>query len=214
MRKILLSATLLLSLHGFSQVQTFVFAGLHGNNVKYIINGSKQNTSFKFGGQAGLGLKVAFEGRLSFVPLVFYSLKGYKVEFNQSSPYPDPAAINNETNIHCVELAALLQHDFTTDPNHFFLRVGPSLDFQLIGNEEFQTNTGGTVDRDMKFDYGAYGHYSGNAHAHFGYETANGFFIYAQYTFGLASINNYDGGPEIRHRNVGLSAGFFFKRKK
>lgn len=213
MRKLVLSVTLFISLQGFSQVQTFIFAGLQGNNARYTINDSKQNTSFKIGGQAGIGLKVPFEGRLSFVPMLYYSMKGYKVKFNQSSPYPDATAINNETNIHCVELAALFQHDFTTAPDHFFFRIGPSLDFQLIGHEKFQTNTGGTVSRAMKFDFDQYGHYSGNALAHFGYETANGFFIYAQYTFGLASINNYDGGPEIRHRDVGVSAGFFLKKK-
>ena len=212
MRKILLSATLLICLQSFSQVKTFVFAGIQGNNAKYIINDSKQNTSFKIGGQAGLGMKVPFEGRLSFVPSIFYSMKGYKVKFSQGSPFPDAQAINNDVSIHCVELAALLQHDFSSDGNHFFLRIGPSLDFQLFGNEKYQT-AAGTVDRKMPFDYDKYGRYSGNLLAHFGYETANGFFINAQYTYGLASINNFDLGPEIRHRDVGISIGFYIKKK-
>ena len=50
--------------------------------------------------------------------------------------------------------------------------------------------------------------------AHFGYEKGNNFFIYAQYTLGLASINNFDEGPHIHHRNIGLSAGFYLKKKK
>jgi Outer membrane protein beta-barrel domain len=214
MKKLILSATLFVTIQSLSQqVQTFIFAGLQGNNVKYTISGNKQNTSFKIGGQAGIGMKVPFEGRLSFVPMIYYSMKGYKVKFNQSSPYPDATAINNSTTIHCVELAGLFQHDFTSSPDHFFFRIGPSLDFQLFGNEEFDTNTNTTVDRSMNFGYADYGHYSGNGLAHFGYEKGNSFFIYAQYTFGLASINNYDGGPEIRHRNVGISAGFYLKKK-
>jgi Outer membrane protein beta-barrel domain len=213
MKKILLSAILLISLRSFSQVKTFVFAGIQGNNAKYTINGSKQNTSFKIGGQAGMGMKVPFEGRLSFVPSIFYSMKGYKVKYNQSSPFPDATAINNSTNIHCLELAAMLQHDFSTDADHFFIRFGPSLDFQLFGNEKFQTSSNTTVDREMPFSYGEYGHYSGNAHAHFGYEKSNGFFVYAQYTYGLASINNFDLGPQIRHRDVGISVGFYLKKK-
>jgi len=213
MRKLLLSDTLLISLQGFSQVQTFIFAGLQGNNVRYIVNDSKQNTSFKIGGHAGIGLKVPFEGRLSFVPLLYYSLKGYDVKFNHYTALPDPTAVDNNTTIHCVELAGLLQHDFTTDPKHFFFRIGPSLDFQLFGHEEFNTSSSTTVSRNMKFGYNDYGHYSGNALAHFGYETES-FFIYAQYTYGLASIGNFDEGPQIRHRNVGLSAGFFLKKKK
>lgn len=213
MKKILLTSTLLICLTGFSQYKTFIFAGVQGNNAKYSIGGIKQNTSFKIGGQAGIGMKIPFEGRLSFVPAVFYSMKGYKVKYNQSSPFPDATAINNSTNIHCVEIAALLQHDFSTDPNHFFIRIGPSLDFQLFGQETFQTNTNTTVDRKMPFDYDKYGHYSGNAHAHFGYETEKGFFVSAQYTFGLASINNYDLGPQIRHRDIGISVGFYLKKK-
>ena len=213
MKKILLSVTLLASIQSFSQVQKFIFAGLQGNNARYTITDVKQNTSFKIGGQAGIGLKVPFEGRLSFVPMVFYSMKGYEVKFNQSSPFPEPTAISNDVNIHCVELAALLQHDFTTGPKHFFFRLGPSLDFQLFGHEKLQTNTGSTISRSMNFGYDKYGHYSGNALAHFGYETES-FFVYAQYSYGLASINNFDEGPQIRHRNVGLSAGFFLKKKK
>jgi hypothetical protein len=213
MKKILLSVTLLICLQSFSQFKTFVFAGLQGNTAKYSIDGTKQNTSFKIGGQAGIGMKVPFEGRLSFVPSFFYSMKGYKVKYNRSSPFPEPTATNNSTNIHCIELAAMLQHDFSNNPDHFFVRVGPSLDFQLFGNEEIQTNTNTTIDRKMPFDYDKYGHYSGNAHLHVGYEKANSFFVYAQYTYGLASINNYDLGPQIRHRNVGISFGFYLKKK-
>jgi hypothetical protein len=213
MKKFLLSATLLISIQSFSQVKTFLFAGLQGNNAKYTINGSKQNTSFKIGGQAGIGMKIPFEGRLSFVPQLFYSNKGYKVKFNQSSPFPDAAAVNNSTMIHCVELAGLLQHDFSASADHFFFRLGPSLDFQLFGKEEYTTNSGTVVKRDMPFSFGEYGNYSGNAIAHFGYEKANSFFVYAQYSFGLASINNYDRGPQIRHRNIGISAGFYLKKK-
>ena len=82
MNKLLLAATLLISLQSFSQVQSFVFGGIQGNNVRYVIHDSKQSSSFKIGGHAGFGLKVPFEGRLSFVPLVFYSLKGYEVKFD------------------------------------------------------------------------------------------------------------------------------------
>jgi hypothetical protein len=214
MKTIFVSVSFLISISAFSQVQTFIFAGLQGNNARYTIKDSRQNTSFKPGGQAGIGMKIPFEGRLSFVPSFFYSMKGYKVKFNQSSPFPDSTAINNSTTIHCVELGALLQHDFSADPDHFFFRIGPSLDFQLFGKEEFQTNINTTVSRTMPFSFGEYGNYSANAHAHLGYETAGGFFVYAQYTYGLASINNFDEGPKIRHRIVGVSVGFYLKKTK
>jgi len=214
MKLLLLGALFFISIYAHAQTATYVFAGVQGSNAKYTINGSKQDVSFKIGGQAGIGMKIPFEGRLSFVPQLFYSLKGYKVEYNQSSPLPDPAAVDNNTTIHCVELAALLQHDFTKTPEHFFFRIGPSLDFQLFGNEEFNTNTNTTVDRPMPFSFSDYGNYSGNLLAHFGYEAMNRYFVYAQYSFGLASINNYDGGPQIRHRCVGVSFGLYLNRKK
>ncbi|TMI61347.1 MAG: PorT family protein [Bacteroidetes bacterium] len=215
MKKLILSASLLITAQAFSQqVQTFIFGGVQGNTAKYHINGYKQNTSFKIGGQAGIGMKLPVEGRLSFVPLFFYSLKGYKVEFDQTSPFPDSTAINNSTTIHCVELSALLQHDFNTSPDHFFFRLGPSLDFQLAGHEVMETNKNTVIDRPMTFGFTDYGIYSANMLAHFGYEKGNNFFIYAQYTLGLASINNFDEGPHIHHRNIGLSAGFYLKKKK
>jgi hypothetical protein len=213
MRKIVLSFILLISITSYSQIPKFIFGGLQGNTARYTIDGNKQDASFKIGGIAGFGMKIPFEGRLSFVPLLYYSLKGYKVDLDISVPFPDPAAVKNNTTLHCVELAGLLQHDFTTAPEHYFFRLGPSLDFQLFGTEEYSVNNGPSVKRDMPFGFDKYGHYSANALAHFGYEKNNNYFVFAYYSFGLASTNNNDYGPEIRHRNVGVAFGIYLKKK-
>ncbi len=197
-----------------SQIQFNVFAGPQATTASYTVNGVKQDTKMKYGFQAGVGAKVAFEGKLSFAPAVFYSMKGYKVNFTQFVFPPDADAADNNTNIHTFEMAALLQYDFSNEPGHVFIKAGPGLDFQLFGNEKFNSRTGAAaVSRNMKFSYGDYGRFSANAHLQLGYETSGGFIIAAQYTHGLASINNADYGPQIKHRVFGISVGKFLGKK-
>jgi hypothetical protein len=203
---------LLITIIASSQVKFDLFAGPQATATHYTILNVKQKNDLKFGFQAGLGLKVPFENKLSFSPAAFYSMKGYKVTLNQPSFPPDSNAKDNNTTIHTFELAALLQYDFNNQPDHFFIKGGPSLDFQLFGKETFNLKAGGSVSRNMKFSYADYGHYSANMLAQFGYETGNGLLIFAQYSHGLASINNADGGPAIRHRVYGISIGKYINR--
>ena len=207
------TATLFISLCASSQVQFNVFAGPQATTVRYVITNVKQETKMKIGFQAGAGMKVPFENKLFFAPAAFYSLKGYKVTYNLFNDLPNIDAKDNNTTIHTFEMAFLLQYDFNTNPDHFFIKAGPSLDFQLTGHEKFNLKAGGAVDRSMKFSYGDYGHYSASLLVHFGYETDNGLLIFAQYTRGLASINNFDGGPQINHRAYGISIGKYLNRK-
>jgi hypothetical protein len=65
----------------------------------------------------------------------------------------------------------------------------------------------------MKFSFGDYGHYAANAIIQFGYESKNGLIIFGQCSLGLASINNADYGPEIRHRAYGISVGKYLHHK-
>ena len=209
--KFFLSAlTLFFTLAASSQVKFGMFAGGQATSAKYRIDEVKQPTENKFGFQAGALMKVPFEGQLYFAPALFYSMKGYKVTYNKFVFPPDAIAVDNNTTIHTVETAFLLQYDFSSQPGHTFLRVGPTLDFQLFGKEKFKTNTNSVVDRKMKFGYSDYGHYSANMLVQLGYEAENGLMIFWQYTYGLGSINNADGGPRIRHRGFGLSVGKYF----
>lgn len=212
-----LSVILLSSLFASSQVEWALFAGPQSTNAKYYVKGTKQKTESKYGFQAGVALKVPFEGKLFFAPEGFYSLKGYKVTYDQFVYPPGPTAYDNNTTFHCFELAALLQYDFGNNPSHMFIKGGPALDFHLFGKETFNTigtGSGSTVSRNTKFGPGEYGRYSANMLLQLGYETNSGFLIFAQYTHGLASINNADYGPSIRHRIYGLSFGKYLNRKK
>lgn len=212
--KVCLLAALIFSavLTAYSQPQFNVFGGPQTSFSSYAVEGVKQETSNKYGFQAGLGMKVPFEGRLYFSPALFYSMKGYKVKYTRFAYPPDITATDNNTTFHTVETAFLLQYDFNDAPNHLFIKAGPSLDFHLFGNEKFNTPMG-MVDRKTPFGYDKYGHYSANMLLQLGYEMKNGFFVFGQYSHGLGSINNADGGPRIRHRVLGISIGKVLKGK-
>lgn len=198
-----------------AQNQVGFFAGGQTSTASYAINSIKQKKDYKYGFQLGMNMKVPFEGNIYFNPAVFYSLKGYKVSFTQFAFPPDTNAIDNDVRLHTFEIAPMLQIDLGKNPSHCFIKFGPSLDFQLFGKEKFnRKNGGGPVDRNMKFGFTDYGHFAANFLAQFGYESSSGFMVFAQYSLGLASINNADNGPRIRHRVYGISIGHYLKNKK
>ncbi len=203
-----------LSFKARSQFDINFFAGPQATGARYTILNQKQKNDLKYGFQAGVGLKIPFEEKLFFAPAFFYSMKGYKVGFTEFTFPPDSLAKDNNTTIHTVEFAALLQYDLGSGPGHAYIKAGPSLDFHLFGNETYNLKAGGSVSRKMIFSYGDYGHFSGNMLVQLGYETRNGILFFAQYTHGMASTSNADGGPKIRHRAYGISIGKFLNRKK
>ena len=214
MRKIFFAALLIFSgITCFAQVDIGIFAGPQITTARYSVNSEKQSTSNKYGFQLGTNLKIPFESKLFFAPAVFYSLKGYKVKLNQPSPLPDSLAVDNNTTIHTFELAALFQYDFTGNPNHFFVRLGPSIDVQLYGKEKFNQKNNSVVDRQMVFSFTKYGRIGANLILQLGYETSKGIFISGQYGHGMGNINNADFGPYILHRTFGLSIGKYIARR-
>ena len=215
MKKLLIiSATLLLIKSGKAQSMFGFFAGPQATSSHYIVTGQKQSTDFKYGVQLGINWKIPFENKLYFSPQIFYSLKGYKVKFSQYAYPPDASAIDNNTMIHSLELAALLQFDFGNQPGHLFFRGGPSLDFQLFGKEKFHLLNGSSINQPMKYGAAEYGHFAANAITQLGYESSGGLFVYAQFSFGLTNLSNVDGGPSISHRVAGISFGKWINRKK
>lgn len=213
--KLLLTAFLcsIISATALGQVEFGIFAGPQATTAGYTANGVVQDNKFKVGFNLGASMKVPFEGNLYFAPAAYYSLKGYKVTFNRFIDPPGPQALNNNTNIHTFELAPMLQYDFGTMQDHFFIKGGPSLDFQLFGNEKFDT-ANGNVSRKMKYSYADYGRFGANAIIHLGYERGNGLFITGFYSHGLTSICNADFGPKIRHKVFGITIGKFINRNK
>lgn len=205
-----------ISLFSRAQLQIALFGGPQATSAHYTVRDIKQPNDYKLGVMAGAGLKVEFENQLYFFPAMYYSLKGYKVTLNDPAFPPTEYAKNNNTTIHTIEIAPLLQVDFSKKPSHFFVRFGPAIDFAIKGREKFDTaNNGhtGTIDRDMVFSFDEYGRYTASGNIHFGYETQKGFMIFAHYAHGIGSLNNNDGGPVILHRIFGLSVGWLITPK-
>jgi hypothetical protein len=197
-----------------AQKPTFgIFGGPQVSAAKYKIRSVKQETDFVTGAQAGVTLKIPFEANLYFSPAFYYSHKGYKVTFNAPASPPDSLAINNRTSIHTMELAPLLHFDFSNKPSHFFVRLGPAIDFALSGREEFDTREGKQVKRKMLFSItNHYGPFTAQGILHFGYESEKGLVVFAHYAEGMGSLNNTDRGPLIKHRIAGVSLGWYFNK--
>jgi hypothetical protein len=210
-----LCLAMLLFRTGFAQKPIWgIFGGPQMTSAYYSVNKVKQPTDFKTGFQAGVTVKALFENRLYFSPAAYYSLKGYKVTFNMPSFPPATDAINNETTIHTLEIAPLLHYDFSPKPAHFFIKAGPAFDLVFAGHEKFDTKDRKHIDRSMKFSFADYGRITGQLVFHFGYETVNGFFVFAHYGRGFGSLNNADDGPRIKHRIAGISGGWYFHKSE
>lgn len=199
---------------GFSssaQTRFNFFIGPQAVTARYHAGNAKQSTSFKSGFQLGAGAKVEFENRLYFAPEVYYSYKGYKVLLHKSASPPDLSAINNNTSIHTLETALLIQYDFNNKPSHPFFKIGPSIDFQLAGKEKFDRVDGSRISRPMKYGFTDYGRYAMAAVVHLGYETSDNFIFYIHYAQGLTNLSNADVGPSIQYRVIGVSIGKYFR---
>jgi Outer membrane protein beta-barrel domain len=212
---IIFSITLCYTLTSHAQAEFGIFAGSHASSANYSVGGNKQSTNYKFGFHLGAGFQIPFDNNISFSPAISYKLMGYKVVFNNPSFPPDLLAKDNNTSYHEIDVDPLLQFDLGKSPGHFFIRVGPSFNFILAGKEKFNLLTGDQVDRSMKFSViNSYGRYDASAVIQFGYKTASGFVIYADFYQHFISMNNEDQGPSIRNHLFGVTVGKFFKAKK
>jgi hypothetical protein len=194
-----------------AQTRLNFFAGPQISTASYVVKEENQSSTFKPGFQLGMGAKIEFESHLFFSPSIYYSLKGYKVTLNKSAMLPDPAAVDNDVNVHTIETAFLLQYDFNKNPSHFFIKLGPSLDFQISGHEKFNRVDGTSVSRKMKYGFANYGRYAASAVLHAGYEMRNSIFFYAYYEQGLTNLDNADTGPTIKYRVAGITIGKYIK---
>jgi len=209
---LLVAAVIMITVSANAQNKVLLYGGPQMSSAFYSINGHAQQVSSRPGFHLGTTLKVPFENHLYFAPSMFYSLKGYKVRLNEPSTPPDSLATSNETRIHTLEIAPLLQIDFSMKPNHFFVKFGPSIDVQLSGREKFTLQDKSTVSRKMTYSFKDYGYVGANVMATFGYETSCGYMFGLTYSHGLGSINNVDYGARILHQVVSFSFGKYLKR--
>jgi hypothetical protein len=193
-----------------AQTRFALFAGANATTSSYSVRGAKQTTDIKPGFILGASYKIEFEKNLYFSPAAFYSLKGYKVTLNQAAYPPGTEVIKNNVTVHSIEIAPLLQYDFSSRPTHFFIKLGPCFEMQLYGKEKMLLISGATVSSRMKYGFAEYGRYSASALLQFGYQLNRNVFVQAYYAHGLSNLNNADHGPDIKYRSGGLSVGRFF----
>lgn len=212
--KCVLLVMIVMSFGQTAQAQVRIFGGPQLVSAKYHIRNVKQDYSFKASFMAGLNLQYQLEGPFYFSPLLYYSQKGYKVTFNQKAVPPDTAALNNDTRINTIVLAPLFQFNLSAAESHWFVRFGPGFDFNVSGQEVFDSTGGKQVDRAMSFSSLAYSPATAFAAIQVGYEHENGLILFAHYEHGLSNLNNADLGPMILHRVAGVSVGWKLGRKK
>ena len=197
-----------------SGAQLTLFGGPQTSTAKYIIRGADQTVDSKTGFNAGVSFKTLFEGPVYFSPLLYYNQKGYKVTFNRPAFPPDSNAKNNDVTVHSIELAPLLQINFSKGVSYGFFRFGPSADFAINGSETFDSLNNKRVSRDMVFSFSDYSYVTLSANAQLGFQHKSGFVIFVHYQHGLTNLNNADYGPTIFHRVAGVSVGYKFGKKR
>lgn len=195
--------------------QLTIYGGPQVTSAQYSIRDFSQETEHKLGFMGGVGLKSLIEGPAYFSPMLFFSRKGYKVSFDRPGFPPDSAAANNNTTINTIELAPLVQFDFSKSASYAFFRFGPSFDFNLSGTETFDSlaNNNSRTQK-MLFDFGRYSHATISVNGHLGYQHKSGFTLFAFANIGLSSLNNADRGPKIFHRVGGVALGWKLGKKR
>ncbi|MET0634731.1 MAG: porin family protein [Chitinophagaceae bacterium] len=209
---LLFTAMILIALTSNSQNKVLLYGGPQITSAFFSVNGKEQHVTAKPGFHIGTGLKVPFENHLYFAPTLFYSLKGYKVTLTEPATPPEPTATSNETRIHTLEIAPMLQYDLTMKASHLYFKVGPSIDVQLAGRETIIFEDKSETTGKMKYGFNNYGYVGANILAQFGYENKSGFIMAATFSHGLGSINNIDYGARILHQVISLSFGKYIKR--
>jgi hypothetical protein len=211
MKKTILFGIIFFPAITFAQTKFGIFGGPQHTDVEYVINGEKQITEQKNGYQAGISLKFPLEKFLYFAPALYYSKKGYKVVYSQPSNPPDIEAINNNTEIHSVDLALLLNIDFSGSRSHIFLKFGPSVEYIVSGKEQFDLRSGGSIEKEMTRSFtGNYMPITASGIAHLGYQAKFGLFIFGHFAYGIGNLSNQQKGPKIHHRIAGVSLGMNF----
>lgn len=208
MKRNILLVILFLPAVSFAQTKFGIFGGPQTTDVNYVINGETQVTEQKDGYQAGISLKLPLEKFLYFAPALYYSKKGYKVVFSQPSNPPNIEAINNNTEIHSVDLALLVNIDFSKSRSHIFLKFGPSVEYIVSGKEQFDLRNGGSIEKEMTRSFiGDYSPITASGIAHLGYQAKFGLFIFGHYGYGIGNLSNERSGPKIHYRVAGVSLG-------
>ena len=196
-----------------SQAQVRLFAGPQMTTANYSVRNARQETDWKGGFFAGIGLTNQVEGPVYFAPSLYFNRKGYKVSFNRPSVPPGASAKDNNTSINTIAFSPLLQFNLSKQSSHLFVRLGPAIEVAISGKETFNDGSNARTNRAMLFDPTGYSRATAFANFHVGFEQQNGLGFYVHYEHGLSSLNNADLGPIILHRVLGVGVQWMLRKK-
>lgn len=207
---LLITAVTLFSTLCYAQDLGKVYFGIKGGYNYEMAGYSAAKTTPTHGGYAGIMLKVPFENRLHFVPQI-------DVNYRSMSARSLPPKTFSEISEWQCRVMPLLQIDFKKPDAHkntCFVHFGPSLGFGITGQQTKQDENGVAATGKLKYGFMDYGQFDASAQFGFGYETAGGFRVLLDYTYGLSSMINTDDAPLLKFNAVNFSIGYWFRKNK
>lgn len=211
MRILFLIAFSTLSLKPFAQdAERVIWAlrlGYSANQAVFKIP-QTQATQRVDGGYFGLQLKIPFDNRLYFKPLVDLHYRGMKLQ----TAIPNEFSSITEAQIRVAPLLHLQLTGKKNKPGALFIQAGPSFGFGVWGRQTRQNNNNTPETQKLKYGFQAYGRYDFTLHAGLGIETRGGFQLHVDYNHGLSNMINTEFGPVLKYRY--LSAGISLPIRK
>lgn len=210
MKKILLSAAVLMSITAYAQKIRIGFTtGVAIANYKSKVDGNTESGNAKAGFTAGVLADIPAGNHLSFQPALNFVQKGTKDEQTYGG-----VTEKIKLNINCIELPLNFLYNSRGKNGNFFVGAGPSLAFAISGKAKYDDGTNklsekikfGSGDEDfMKpVDLGA------NFIA--GYTLQNGISFCLNYNAGLNNL--FPHGSEdgrLRSNYFGIKIGYLLK---
>lgn len=210
MKKIIICFLAFVVLMNCSKAQNAlgIAAGATFANIKAKTDGITITSKTHVGFTAGFTASLEMSKDFSFWPELNFTQKGGDLNLSSES-------IKYKVNINYIELPLNFVYHTNSTKGKFFIGAGPSLNIALSG--KYHVTGMGEGSGKLKFggDETAddYKSFDAGINALTGYQFANGFFLSANYNFGITNIS--PGSDEKDHVSYfGLRLGYMFKSNK
>lgn len=204
MKKITLTA-LALCAFAFTQAQGVKFGAKAGANMSNL-TGDIEDTSMKFGFQAGGFVEVKFTDKWALQPEVLYSLQGAKREYSENDGF-EAYDYDSKLNLSYINIPVMVKF---YPVEKFFLEAGPQVGFLISAKSKTDVSytSGGTtmsssetIDEkntvntvDFGFNFGL------------GFDFTENLFANVRYNLGLANVSKEDTVEEIDFEDFSVNS--------
>lgn len=191
-----------------AQTKIGIRVGGNMSTAQVVDSGVSQKNHYVNGINAGIFLKVPFEGVLYFSPSINYSRRGYA--FTHSTG----PVIKTENNVNYVDLIPELSVDFPVgkNKNSFLnLSVGPMLGIAVSGKERNTFANNSVVTSKMIFNYTNFSRFDAGVTGSLSL-TLNKLIVGTSYYYGLANVENDESLlRNIQNRSFVITVGYYLK---